>query len=106
MLPLYDAGVNLGFSMEELAKIILSKTGILINRLASGNIFNGQPEKTRIIDIIRELQGTPRISFSKRQLEIIKSLLVKLGIYQEDEAISNTSLSKKLANPHLRGQFL
>jgi hypothetical protein len=40
MLSLYNAGVILGYSVEELAHLILSDTGLLLTRLSDGNVFN------------------------------------------------------------------
>jgi hypothetical protein len=55
MMPLYDAGVMLGMSVNELASLILTDTGILINKISKSNIFTGKQEKGRVIDVIRYL---------------------------------------------------
>jgi hypothetical protein len=55
MMSLYDAGVMLGMSVNELAHLILTDTGILINKIAQSNIFTGKQEQGRVIDVIRYL---------------------------------------------------
>jgi hypothetical protein len=55
MMSLYDAGVMLGISVNELASLILTDTGILINKLSQSNIFTGKQEQGRVIDVIRYL---------------------------------------------------
>lgn len=115
MMSLYDAGVMLGMSVNELAKLILTDTGILINKIAQSNIFTGKQEQGRVIDVIRYLQRAPQINLTDSQLSVLQPLFEKLGILKytinpntkqkEYETLNKTKLGNILLNKSLRGQL-
>ena len=116
MMPLYDAGVMLGMTVNELAHLILTDTGILINKIAQSNIFTGKQEQGRVIDVIRYLQRTPQINLTDSQLSVLKPLFQKLGLLKvtridsktkekEYENLNKTKLGAILLNKSLRGQL-
>ena len=115
MMSLYDAGVMLGMSVNELAHLILTDTGILINKIAQSNIFTGKQEQNRIIDVIRYLQRAPQINLTDSQLSVLQPLFEKLGILKykidpttkqkEYEKLNKTKLGSILLNKSLRGQL-
>lgn len=41
MMSLFNSGVILGLSVEEVANLTLSDTGILLSNLTKSNVFNG-----------------------------------------------------------------
>ena len=115
MMSLYDAGVMLGMSVNELAHLILTDTGILINKIAQSNIFTGKQEQGRVIDVIRYLQRAPKINLTDSQLSVLQPLFEKLGILKytinpktnqkEYEKLSKTKLGNILLNKSLREQL-
>ena len=116
MMPLYDAGVMLGMTVNELAHLILTDTGILINKIAQSNIFTGKQEQGRVIDVIRYLQRAPQINLTDSQLSVLKPLFQKLGLLKvtridpktkekEYEDLNKTKLGAILLNKSLRGQL-
>lgn len=115
MMSLYDAGVMLGMSVNELAHLILTDTGILINKIAQSNIFTGKQEQGRVIDVIRYLQRAPQINLTDSQLSVLQPLFEKLGILKytinpgtkqkEYEKLNKTKLGSILLNKSLRGQL-
>lgn len=115
MMSLYDAGVMLGMSVNELAHLILTDTGILINKIAQSNIFTGKQEQGRVIDVIRYLQRAPQINLTDSQLSVLQPLFEKLGILKytinpktkqkEYERLNKTKLGNILLNKSLRGQL-
>lgn len=115
MMPLYDAGVMLGMSVNELASLILTDTGILINKISKSNIFTGKQEKGRVIDVIRYLQRAPQINLTDSQLKTFEPLFQRLGILKEIgknpdgskkyEPLNKTRLGSILLNKSLRGQL-
>lgn len=115
MMSLYDAGVMLGMSVNELAKLILTDTGILINKISQSNIFTGKQEQGRVIDIIRYLQRAPQINLTDSQLNVLQPLFEKLGLLKykinsqtkqkEYEKLNKTKLGNILLNKSLREQL-
>ena len=115
MMPLYDAGVLLGMSVNELAHLILTDTGILLNKISQSNIFTGKQEMGRIIDVIRYLQRAPQISLTDAQLKTFEPLFQNLGLLKviktnkdgskEYEPLNKTRLGNILLNKSLRGQM-
>ena len=115
MMSLYDAGVMLGMSVNELAHLILTDTGILINKIAQSNIFTGKQEQGRVIDVIRYLQRAPQINLTDSQLSVLQPLFEKLGILKytinpktkqkEYEELNKTRLGNILLNKSLRAQL-
>lgn len=115
MMSLYDAGVMLGMSVNELAHLILTDTGILINKIAQSNIFTGKQEQGRVIDVIRYLQRAPQINLTDFQLSVLQPLFEKLGILRytinpktkqkEYEKLNKTKLGNILLNKSLREQL-
>jgi len=52
MMSLFNSGVILGLSVEEVANLTLSDTGILLSNLTKSNVFNGQKGFNRLTGAI------------------------------------------------------
>jgi hypothetical protein len=52
MMSLFNSGVILGLSVEEVANLTLSDTGILLSNLTKSNVFNGQKGFNRLTSAI------------------------------------------------------
>jgi len=59
LLPLYNAGVMLGIPMEELAELMLSDTGLILDEISKSNVFTGRKSKGTISSVINYLENPP-----------------------------------------------
>lgn len=105
MMSLFNSGVILGLSVEEVANLTLSDTGILLSNLTKSNVFNGQKGFNRLTSAIQYLQRPPSVYFTDDQYEDISPLFQRLGILQPEETLSKTKLDSLLKNRNLREQL-
>ena len=105
MMSLFNSGVILGLSVEEVANLTLSDTGILLSNLTKSNVFNGQKGFNRLTSAIQYLQRPPSVYFTESQYKDISPLFQRLGILQPEEILSKTKLDSLLKNRNLREQL-
>lgn len=105
MMSLFNSGVILGLSVEEVANLTLSDTGILLSNLTKSNVFNGQKGFNRLTSAIQYLQRPPSVYFTESQYQDISPLFQRLGILQPEEILSKTKLDSLLKNRNLREQL-
>lgn len=105
MMSLFNSGVILGLSVEEVTKLTLSDTGILLSNLTKGNVFNGQRGFNRLTQAIQYLQRPPSVYFDDRQYRDISPLFQRLGLLQPGEVLTKTMLDNFLKNKNLREQL-
>ena len=105
MMSLFNSGVILGLSVEEVANLTLSDTGILLSNLTKSNVFNGQKGFNRLTSAIQYLQRPPSVYFTESQYKDISPLFQRLGILQPEEILSKTKLDSLLKNKNLREQL-
>lgn len=94
MISLYTSGVMLGLSVEEIARLALSDTGILLSKICEGDAFEGDGGFKRLEQAINYLNRPPQLNFDDDILAQIKLLLERLG-YQINNSGEN---SAKLTN--------
>lgn len=105
MMSLFNSGVMLGLSVEEVAKLTLSDTGILLSNLTKSNVFNEQRGFNRLTQAIQYLQRPPSIYFNDNQYRDISSIFQRLGLLQPEEVLTKTKLDNFLKNRNLREQL-
>lgn len=105
MMSLFNSGVILGLSVEEVANLTLSDIGILLSNLTKSNVFNGQKGFNRLTSAIQYLQRPPSVYFTESQYKDISPLFQRLGILQSEEILSKTKLDSLLKNKNLREQL-
>lgn len=105
MVSLFNSGVILGLSVEEVAKLTLSNTGILLSNLTKSNVFNGQKGFKRLTSAIQYLQRPPSVYFTDKQYQDISPLFRRLGLLESEEVLSKTKLDNLLKNKNLREQL-
>lgn len=102
MLSLYNSGVILGLSVEEVARLVLSDTGILLSELTKSNVFNGKRGFNRLTQAIQYLQRPPSVYFTKDQYSSMDPIFRRLGLLEEDQVFNKTSLDNILKNNYNR----
>ena len=105
MMSLFNSGVILGLSIEEVAKLTLSNTGILLSNLTKSNVFNGQKGFNRLTSAIQYLQRPPSVYFTDEQYQDISPLFRRLGLLESEEVLTKTKLDTLLKNKNLREQL-
>ena len=102
MMSLFNSGVVLGLSVEEVANLTLSNTGILLSELTKSNVFNGQKGFNRLTNAIHYVQRPPSVYFTESQYRDISPLFQRLGLIQSEEVLTKSKLDFLLQNTYLR----
>lgn len=102
MLSLYNSGVILGLSVEEIAKLVLSDTGILLSNLTKSNVFNGQKGFKRLTQAIQYLQRPPSVYFTKDQYSSMTPIFQRLGILENGQVLNKSTLDDIIENSYNR----
>ena len=105
MIGTYIAGIIMGVDMDTLRDLMISDTGILLNNLQKGNVFNKDSKKfNRLSQAINFLLFPPNLG---RQPEEIHNLLLKVfDLYKiphsDKKKITQEDLQKALMSKRIR----
>lgn len=102
MISLYNSGIILGLSVEEIADLVLSNTGILLNKLTQSNVFNGQKGFGRLTQAIQYIQRPPSVYFTESQYSSMAPIFQRLGLLQPEQNFNKSSLDEILKNRYNR----
>lgn len=100
MITLYNSGVMLGLSTEEVAKLALSKTGIILANLTKGDIFNRKQGAGLLTQAIQYLQRPPSIYFSDDEYLLMSQIFQKLQL--ANKLLNKTSFDEIINNRYNR----
>lgn len=102
LLPLYNAGVMLGIPMEELAELMLSDTGLILDEISKSNVFTGRKSKGTISSVINYLENPPSSLLSSQYRAALQPILKDLGLIPADtNFLSIQVLGNTLQNRNL-----
>lgn len=100
MITLYNSGVMLGLSTEEIAKLALSKTGIILSNLTKGNVFNGKQGTGLLTQAIQYIQRPPSVSFSTDEYAQMAGIFQSLKLLDAD--LTKSSFDSIITNNYNR----
>lgn len=98
MISLYNSGVILGLSIEEVAKLALSDTGILLTNLCRGNVFNGQRGAKRLTQALQYIQRPPVVSFTTDQYNKMSKIFQMYQLLGSEDTLTKSKLDEIINN--------
>ena len=102
MMSLFTSGVMLGLSVQEVADLTLSPTGLILDRLSKGDVFEGNKGFSRLTEAIRYLNHAPTLRFTKEELADIEKLFRMLGLISKTESFNKSKLISLLEDSKTR----
>lgn len=101
LLGLYTAGLSIGLDMETLIGTVMSNTGLVINRLIEGNVFN-MKKKLNLNQALDYIMNGPSLRYAPKSAVTRLSNMVKTSVIELAESVDivdilGTSLSEQFA---------